>query len=82
VALEDMVRFPFQFLGAKLGRLSGNGSQVSDATGTIGLFENIREVKGGWWIVLKAHLAALWQLPYCLRQRRVCIAPDFRLPTL
>jgi GT2 family glycosyltransferase len=74
----DVVRFPFMFLRKKLGKKSG--AEVSDAVGTIGLFENIRAVKGGWWVVVKAHLSALWNLPYCLKRRAVCRSPDFRLP--
>jgi hypothetical protein len=29
---------------------------------------------------VKATIAALWNLPYCLRRRRVCDHPDFELP--
>jgi hypothetical protein len=48
--------------------------------GTIGLFDNIKAVPGGYWICAKATLAALWNLPYCLRHRQVCRADDFELP--
>ena len=53
----------------------------ADAVGTIGIFSVIRETRGGWWIVLKATLAAFWGLPRCWRQRRICHHPDFALPT-
>ena len=82
VELEDMMRFPFRFLRKSLGRRDGRGAEVADATGTIGLFENIRSIKGGWWVVARAHLSALWNLPHCLKQRQVCRAPDFKLPLI
>ena len=28
----------------------------------------------------KATLAALWNLPYCIKRRQVCKAEDFELP--
>ena len=80
--LEDIARFPLQFLLKRIGSKAGKGAEVADATGTIGLFENIRSVRGGWWVVLKAHLAALVNLPYCLKRRQVCRAPDFQPPLL
>jgi GT2 family glycosyltransferase len=62
----------------------GNGgagaAAASEATGTIGLDQTVRATPGGRWIALKATLNALLNLPYCLRRRRVCRAPDFRLP--
>lgn len=54
---------------------------TSDAVGTIGVFETIRETRRGWWVVIKATLNAFANLPYCLRHRKVCKAPDFALPT-
>lgn len=73
--------FPFRFLAKGLGgKKQGSGGEVSDAVGTIGLFDNIRSVRGGWWICIKATLAALYNLPYCLKRRQVCKAQDFELP--
>ncbi len=76
-----VLSFPFRFLRKGLGtKKQAGGAVVGDAVGTIGLFDNIRSVRFGWWIVVKATLAAFWNLPYCLKRRQVCRAPDFELP--
>lgn len=80
VPWPQVASFPFRFLRKGLGRKRGRAAEVSDAVGTIGLFEAIRGVRGGWWVCVRATLAALWMLPYCLRHRDVCRAPDFELP--
>lgn len=78
---SQVVAFPFAFLGKKLGgKQKGAGGEVADAVGTIGLFDNIKAVKWGYWVCLKATLAALWSLPYCLKHRQVCKHPDFEPP--
>ena len=78
---SQVIGFPFRFL---LGRLGGkqqrDGGEVADAVGTIGLFDNIKGVRWGWWICVKATVAALWSLPYCLKRRQVCRHPDFEPP--
>jgi len=51
-----------------------------EATGTMGLARAVRETEGARLVVLQATLAALLELPYCLRHRQVVTAPDFRLP--
>jgi GT2 family glycosyltransferase len=51
-----------------------------EATGTMGLARAMRETPGAWWIVARATLAALANLPYCLARRAVVRSPDFRLP--
>ncbi len=56
------------------------GAAAAEATGTIGLNESLKQTPGGRWIAVKATLNALLNLPYCLARRRVCRAPDFRLP--
>lgn len=71
--------FPFLFLRKGLGGKKKQ-SAVGDAVGTIGLFDAIRGVRFGWFVVLRATLAALWHLPYCLKRRQVCRHPDFELP--
>ena len=53
---------------------------VTDAVGTIGLFDNIKAVRGGYWVCFKATLAALCSLPYCIKRRKVCKHEDFELP--
>ena len=56
------------------------GAAAAEATGTIGLNESLKQTPGGLWIAVKATLNACLNLPYCLARRRVCKAPDFRLP--
>ena len=56
------------------------GAAASEATGMIGATESLKATPGGRWIAVKATLNALLNLPYCLARRRVCKAPDFRLP--
>ena len=56
-------------------------SFTSDAVGTIGVFETIRETKRGWWVVVKATFSAFANFRYCMKHRKVCKAPDFSLPT-
>ncbi|MCC6673219.1 MAG: glycosyltransferase family 2 protein [Planctomycetes bacterium] len=80
VPWSKVLSFPFRILAKGLGRKGGGQGLATDAVGTIGLFDNIKAVPGGYWICLKATLAALWHLPYCLRHRQVCRAPDFDLP--
>jgi hypothetical protein len=76
---SQVLAFPFRFLRRGLGRKQ-RGAEVADAVGTIGLFDNIRQVKWGLWICAKATVASLWHLPYCLRRRQVCRHPDFEPP--
>lgn len=78
---SQVVAFPFRFLKKGLGgKKKGDGGEVADAVGTIGLFDNIKGVKWGWWICIKATLAALGSLRYCLKHRQVCKHPDFEPP--
>jgi len=77
----QVIAFPFRFLLKGLGgKKKGDGGEVADAVGTIGLFDNIKGVKWGWWICIKATLAALGSLRYCLKHRQVCRHPDFEPP--
>jgi len=78
----QVLSYPFVFLRKGLGskKQAADGKTVPDAVGTIGLFDTIRGVRFGWWICIKATLAALWSLPYCLKRRQVCKAEDFQLP--
>ena len=78
---SQVLGFPFRFLAKGLGgKKKSDGGEVGDAVGTIGLFDNIKSVKWGYWICLKATLNALCNLPYCLRHRQVCKHPDFEPP--
>ncbi len=80
VPWAQVLGFPFRLIAKNLRPQRGAEAVATEAVGTIGLFANIRSVPGGWWICIRATLAALWNLPYCLRRRQVCKAPDFRLP--
>lgn len=78
---SQVLSFPFRFLAKRRGgKGAGQGGEVADAVGTIGLKENIRAVRWGYWVCCKATLAALLNLPYCLRHRQVCQHPDFEPP--
>ena len=77
----QVLLFPLRFLKKGLGgKKKADGGEVADAVGTIGLFDNIKGVKMGWWICIKATIAAVWSLPYCLKHRQVCRHPDFEPP--
>jgi GT2 family glycosyltransferase len=80
-AWSDVARAAFHLARkALLGARAGSGD-ASEATGTIGLDQSLRATPGGLGIAIRATLNALLNLPYCLKRRRVCRAPDFRLPT-
>lgn len=78
VRWRDVLAFPFRFVKKGLGKK--HNTNVGDAVGTIGLVDSIRSVRGGWFVCIKASFAALFKLPYCLRNREVCRHPDFELP--
>ena len=78
---SQVLMFPVRFLMKGLGgKKKSDGGEVADAVGTIGLFDNIKGVKMGWWICIKATISAIWNLPYCIRHREVCKHPDFEPP--
>ena len=81
VPWSRVLSYPFLFLRKGLGGKQQK-SAVTDAVGTIGLFDTIRTVPWGWWICVKATLAAFLSLPYCLKRRQVCKAEDFQLPLM
>ena len=54
--------------------------EVADATGTIGVGSSIRSTPGAFWVLLRAIGSIIWNLPYCLRHREPCRAPDYELP--
>lgn len=66
--------------GAAAAADRDSAAAASEATGTIGLGESLKKTPGGLWIAIRATLAALLLLPHCLARRKVCRAPDFRLP--
>ena len=80
VPWHQVIAFPFKFLAKGLGTKKQKTDVVTDAVGTIGLFDTIKGVRGGYWVCIKATLNALGNLPYCLKRREVCKADDFELP--
>jgi GT2 family glycosyltransferase len=80
--LGDLVRMPWLVLTRVVLRRTRAEAQggVADATGTIGIGRALRETPGAWIVLLKAGLSVLANLPYCLRRREPCRAPDFELP--
>lgn len=80
--LGDLLRLPVLVVTKVLLR-SGKREQqgeVTDATGTIGIGRSIRETPGAWWVLARAAWSVLLNVPYCLRHRQPCRAPDFELP--
>lgn len=79
---KDLLGLPFLVLRKVVLRAEGDEARgdVRDAVGTIGIGRALRETPGAWWILLKAGASVLYNVPYCLRRRQPCRAPDFRLP--
>lgn len=80
--LSDLLRMPWLVLTKVLLRREEKerDGAVRDATGTIGVGKSLRETKGAWWIVAKAGLSVLANVPYCLQHRRPVRSDDFELP--
>ena len=62
------------------GRATEEAGEVSDAVGTIGIGKSVRETKGAWWVLVRAGLSVLYNVPYCLKRRQPVRHPDFDLP--
>jgi GT2 family glycosyltransferase len=80
--LSDLLSMPWlvvRHVVLRGSRREAEGS-VTDATGTIGIGRSLRETDGAWWVLLKAALSVLANVPYCLRRRQPVRAPDFELP--
>ncbi|MHC4261463.1 MAG: PIG-L family deacetylase, partial [Planctomycetota bacterium] len=79
---SEFARLPFLVVTKVLlrgGKKEAKGA-VTDATGTIGIGRSIRETPGAWWVLVRAGWSVLLNVPYCLRNRQACRAPDFELP--
>lgn len=78
----DLARMPWLVVTQVLlrGRAKEAEGTVTDATGTIGIGRSLRETPGAWWVLAKAGGNVLLNVPYCLRRRAPCRAPDFELP--
>jgi hypothetical protein len=62
------------------GEASESEGAATDATGTIGIGRSLRATPGAPWVLAKAALSVLLNVPYCLKRRQPVRAPDFRLP--
>jgi LmbE family N-acetylglucosaminyl deacetylase/GT2 family glycosyltransferase len=80
--LEDLLRLPFLVVTKVLlrGEASESEGAATDATGTIGIGRSLRATPGAPWVLAKAALSVLLNVPYCLKRRQPVRAPDFRLP--
>lgn len=80
--LADLLRLPWLVLTRVLLRRAEQeaAGEITDATGTIGIGRSLREVPGSGWVLARAALSVLWNLPYCLRHRQPVTSPDFKLP--
>jgi hypothetical protein len=80
--LEDLLRLPFLVVSKVLlrGEDREAAGAATDATGTIGIGRSLRATPGAPWILCRAALSVLWNVPYCLRHRQPVKAQDFRLP--
>jgi len=80
--LEDLLRLPFLVVSKVLlrGEKQESEGAATDATGTIGIGKSIRQTPGASWILFRAGLSVLWNVPYCLKHRQEVRAQDFRLP--
>lgn len=78
----DLARLPFLVVSKVLlrGEQRERAGKVADATGTIGIGKSVRETPGAWWVLAKAGLNVIANLPYCLEHRSPVRAPDFELP--
>jgi len=76
-SVADVLRFLWHLV---TGPFRKQRAHEVEAVGAIGGWKNLKATPGGVWIAVKATLAGFAGLPYCLRQRRVCRAPDFKPP--
>lgn len=79
---KDLARMPWLVLTRVIlrGSRKESGGEVTDATGTIGIGRSLRETPGAWWVLAKAALSVLANVPYCLKHRAPVRASDFELP--
>ena len=79
---KDLVRLPWLVFSKVVLRSRGaeEAGGVTDAVGTIGIGKSLKETPGAWWIVTKAALSVLYNVPYCLKRRAPVTAEDFELP--
>jgi GT2 family glycosyltransferase len=80
--LGDLLRMPFLVLTKVLLRRGSKEAEggVTDATGTIGIGQSLKQTPGAARILLKAAASVLYNVPYCLARRQPCTHEDFELP--
>lgn len=80
--LGDLARMPWLVLTRVVLRGSQHeeAGAVTDATGTIGIGASLKNTPGAWWVVTKAALSVIANVPYCLKHRAPVRHPDFELP--
>jgi GT2 family glycosyltransferase len=80
--LGDLLKMPFLvfFRVILRGERTEAEGSVTDATGTIGIGRSLRETPGALWVLAKAAMNVLVNVPYCLKRRKPCRSPDFELP--
>lgn len=80
--LGALLRLPFLVIFRVLLRSNSRerSGEIADATGTIGIGASLKATPGAWWVLVRAALSVLWNVPYCLTRREPCRAPDYDLP--
>ena len=79
---KDLARLPWLVFSKVVlrSRQSEEAGAVTDAVGTIGIGKSLKETPGAFWIVAKAALSVLYNVPYCLKRRAPVTHEDFDLP--
>ncbi|MCA8979964.1 MAG: PIG-L family deacetylase [Planctomycetes bacterium] len=79
---KDLARLPWLVFSKVVlrSRKSEEDGAVTDAVGTIGIGKSLKETPGAFWIVTKAALSVLYNVPYCLKRRAPVTHDDFDLP--
>lgn len=79
---KDLARLPWLVFSKVVlrSRQSEEAGSVTDAVGTIGIGRSLKETPGAFWIVTKAALSVLYNVPYCLKRRAPVTHEDFDLP--
>lgn len=80
--MSELLRLPWLVVTKVLlrGERRERTGEVSDATGTIGIGKSVRQTPGALWVLVKASVSVLANVPYCWKHRAPCRAADFELP--
>ena len=78
---SELIKLPWQVLTGVVLRPGGKEeAEVADATGTIGIRRSLRETPGAWWVLVRAGLSVLGNIPYCLARRDPLSPEDYEPP--